>query len=221
MRALIVGASRGIGREFVRQYRADGWAVTGTARDESALAALRGLGATTLALDVTSAESASRLTWQLDGQAFDVIIHVAGVYGPRTTALEPPTDAEFAQVMAANVLGPMRVLPALTDALAPGAKLALLSSRMGAIGPRTGHQGWLYRASKAAANSVLKDLSHVLAGRCICVSVHPGWVRTEMGTDAADLSPEQSVADLRHLIAGLTPADNGRFLDHDGSPIAW
>ena len=221
MRALIIGASRGIGHEFVRQYRADGWVVTGTARDDAALAALRELGATPLALDITSAESASRLAWQLDGQVFDVIVHVAGTYGPRTSALEPPTDAEFAHVMATNVLGPMRVLPALADVLAPGAKLALLSSRMGAIGPRTGHQGWLYRASKAAANSVLRDVSHVLAGRCICVSVHPGWVRTQMGTDEADLSPEQSVADLRRLIARLTPADNGRFLDHDGSPIAW
>jgi NAD(P)-dependent dehydrogenase (short-subunit alcohol dehydrogenase family) len=221
MRALIIGASRGIGREFVRQYRADGWAVTGTARDEVGLAALRELGATPHALDITSAESASRLALNLDGQAFDVVVHVAGVYGPRTMELEAPTDAEFAQVMAANVLGPMRVLPALADLLAPGAKLALLSSRMGAIGPRAGHQGWLYRASKAAANSVLKDVSNVFAGRATCVSVHPGWVRTDMGTDAADLSPEQSVADLRRLIANLTPADNGRFLDHDGTPIDW
>ena len=146
---------------------------------------------------------------------------MAGVYGPRTTGLEAPTDAEFAQVMATNVLGPMRVLPALADLLAPGAKLAVLSSRMGAIGPRTGHQGWLYRASKTAVNSVLKDVSNVFAGRCTCVSVHPGWVRTDMGTDAADLSPEQSVADLRRLIAGLTSADNGCFLDHDGTPIDW
>jgi NAD(P)-dependent dehydrogenase (short-subunit alcohol dehydrogenase family) len=221
MRALIIGASRGIGREFVRQYRADGWAVTGTARDDVALGALRELGATPLALDITSAESTSRLAWQLDGQAFDVIVHGAGTYGPRTSALEPPTDAEFAHVMATNVLGPMRVIPALADALAPGTKLVVLSSRMGAIGPRAGYQGWLYRASKAAVNSVLKDVSHVLAGRCICVSVHPGWVRTEMGTDEADLTPEESVANLRHLIAGLSPADNGRFLDHDGSPIDW
>ncbi len=221
MRALIIGASRGIGHEFVRQYRAEDWAVTGTARDDAALVALRALGATPLALDITSAEGASRLAWQLDGQAFDVIVHVAGTYGPRTSALEPPTDAEFAHVMATNVLGPMRVLPALADALAPGAKLALLSSRMGAIGPRAGHQGWLYRASKAAVNSVLKDVSNVLAGRCICVSVHPGWVRTDMGTGEADLSPEESVADLRRVIARLTPADNGRFLNHDGSPIDW
>ncbi|HKX41445.1 MAG TPA: SDR family oxidoreductase [Burkholderiaceae bacterium] len=221
MRALIIGASRGIGLEFVRQYRADGWDVTATARGETSLAALRELGATALALDVTSTESASHLGRQLDGQAFDVVVHVAGVYGPRSTGLEPPTDDEFAHVMRANVLGPMRVLPVLADAFAPGAKLAVLSSRMGAIGPRTTHQGWLYRASKAAVNSVLKDVSQVLSGRCICVSLHPGWVRTDMGTDAADLSPEQSVADMRRLIARLTPADNGRFFNHDGTSIDW
>ena len=105
--------------------------------------------------------------------------------------------------------------------LAPGAKLAVLSSRMGAIGPRTEHYGWLYRASKAAVNSVLKDLSLALAGRCVCVSLHPGWVRTDMGSAAADLSPEQSVADLRRVIAGLRPADNGRFFNHDGTAIEW
>jgi NAD(P)-dependent dehydrogenase (short-subunit alcohol dehydrogenase family) len=135
--------------------------------------------------------------------------------------LEPPTDAEFAEVMNANVLGAMRVLPSLAEALAPDARLAVLSSRMGAIGPRTGHQGWLYRASKAALNSVLKDVSQVLAGRCTCVSLHPGWVRTDMGGTEADLAPEQSAADLRRVIAVLVPADNGRFFDHDGSAIDW
>ncbi|HKX44094.1 MAG TPA: SDR family oxidoreductase, partial [Burkholderiaceae bacterium] len=202
-------------------YRAEGWNVTATARGEASLVALRELGATALALDVTSAESASRLGCQLDGQAFDFVVHVAGVYGPRNTGLEPPTDDEFAQVMRANVLGPMRVLPVLADALAPGAKLAVLSSRMGAIGPRVTHQGWLYRASKAAVNSVLKDVSQVLAGRCVCVSLHPGWVRTDMGTDEADLSPQQSVADMRRLIAKLQPSDNGRFFNHDGAVIEW
>lgn len=221
MHALIVGASRGIGREFVRQYRADGWAVTATARDEGALAELKALGARPIALDVASAESVSRLAWQLDGAAFDVVVHAAGVYGPRTQALEPPTDAEFAQVMSTNVLGPMRVLPVLADLLAPGAKLAVLSSHMGAIGPRAGFHGWLYRASKAAVNSVLKDVSLVLAGRCICVSLHPGWVRTDMGTERGQLAPEESVADLRRVIAALVPADNGSFINHDGTPIDW
>ena len=221
MNVLIVGASRGIGLELVRQYRAADARVTATARSDDALATLRALGANAIALDVANVESASRLAWQIDGAAFDVIVFCAGVYGPHTTGLEPPTEAEFAAVMNTNVLGPMRVLPSLVDALAPGAKLALLSSRMGAIGPRTGHQGWLYRASKAAVNSVLKDVSQVLAGRCICVSLHPGWVRTEMGGAGAELAPEQSASDIRRVIAGLSAADNGRFINHDGATIPW
>jgi len=221
MNVLIVGASRGIGLELVRQYRAADARVTATARSDDDLATLRAHGANAIALDVANAESASRLAWQIDSEAFDVIVFCAGVYGPRATGLESPTEAEFAAVMNTNVLGPMRVLPSLVDALAPGAKLALLSSRMGAIGPRTGHQGWLYRASKAAVNSVLKDVSQVLAGRCICVSLHPGWVRTEMGGAGGDLAPEQSASDIRRVIAGLSAADNGRFINHDGATIPW
>lgn len=218
--ALIIGASRGIGAEFVRQYRAAGWQVTATARSEEALAALRAQGATAIALDVASAESSSRLAWQLDGAAFDVIVNVAGVL-KRQTGLEPPTDADFDHTMHANVLAPMRVLPQLVDMLAPGAKLALISSKMGSIGARAGTGSWLYRASKAAANSVLKDLSLEWAGKAVCVSFHPGWVRTDMGGANADITVEDSVTGMRSVIAGLTPKDNGRFLDYDGSEIPW
>jgi len=218
--AFIIGASRGIGAEFVRQYRAEGWQVTATARSEEALAALRAQGATAIALDVTSAESVSRLAWQLDGAAFDVIVNVAGVL-KRQTGLEAPTDADFDHTMHANVLAPMRVLPPLADVLAPGAKLALISSKMGSMGARNATSSWLYRASKAAANSVLKDLSLEWAGKAVCVSFHPGWVRTEMGGANADITVEESVAGMRRVIAGLAAQDNGRFLNYDGSAIPW
>lgn len=216
----VIGASRGIGAEFVRQYRADGWQVTATARSDEALAALRAQGATAIALDVASAESTSRLAWQLDGASFDVIVHVAGVL-KRQTGLEPPTDADFDHTMHANVLAPMRVLPQLAELLAPDAKLALISSKMGSIGARASTSSWLYRASKAAANSVLKDLSLEWSGRATCVSFHPGWVRTDMGGAGADITAEQSVGGMRRVIAGLTSRDNGRFLNHDGSEIPW
>lgn len=218
--ALIIGASRGIGAEFVRQYRAEGWQVTATARSDDALAALRAQGATAIALDVTNAESTSRLAWQLDGAAFDVIVNVAGVL-KRQTGLEPPTDADFDHTMHANVLAPMRVLPQLADMLAPGAKLALISSKMGSMGARTATSSWLYRASKAAANSVLKDISIEWAGKAICVSFHPGWVRTDMGGAGADITVEESVAGMRRVMGGLTLHDNGRFLNYDGNAIDW
>lgn len=221
MNVLIIGASRGIGHEFVRQYRAEGHAVTATARDDAGLERLRALGATAFPLDVTDAASVSGIAWRIDGVAFDIAIVNAGVYGPSTSGLQPPTEADFDQVMRTNVLGAMRVIPQLVDALAPGAKLAVLSSRMGSIGLRMNASGWLYRASKAALNSVLKDVSLVLASRATCVAFHPGWVQTDMGGSGAELTPEQSVRHLRATLATLTPADNGRFLNHDGQPLDW
>jgi NAD(P)-dependent dehydrogenase (short-subunit alcohol dehydrogenase family) len=218
---IVVGASRGIGLEFVRQYLAEGAQVTATARAEPGLAALRALGATALTLDVTDTTSAAALAWQIDGMAFDMAIVNAGVYGPRSSALEPPDAATFDHVMHTNVLGPMRVLPQLAPALRPGARLAVISSRMGSMGTRSSPSGWLYRASKAALNSVLVDTSLALAGRAICVAFHPGWVRTDMGGAGADLPVDRSVADMRRTLAGLALADNGRFLNHDGGSIPW
>lgn len=221
MNVLIVGASRGIGLELLQQYLADGARVTGTARGETDVERLRRLGAQALLLDVASADSVSGLAGQLGGEAFDTVVYGAGVYGPRMDGLDPPGNADFDAVMHTNVLGPMRVIPQLRAVLAPGARLGLLSSRMGSIGSRNASGGWLYRASKAAANSVLKDLSLQLAGRAVCVSLHPGWVRTDMGGAGADLDVATSAADLRRLLAGLTADDNGRFLNHDGQPIDW
>ncbi|CAN7153957.1 SDR family oxidoreductase [Rhizobacter sp. LjRoot28] len=218
---LVVGASRGIGLEFCRQYLAQGAHVVATARSSEGLAALSALGARALRLDTTRLDSTAGLAWQLDGERFDIAVLSAGVYGPEGEALMTPTEAQFDDVMHTNVLGPMRVIPQIADALAPGARLVVLSSRMGSIGARTATFGWLYRASKAALNSVLKDASLAFGDRATCVAVHPGWVQTDMGGGGADLTVEQSVSSLRTLIGRLGPQDTGRFLDHDGTAIPW
>lgn len=221
MNILIIGASRGIGFEFARQYREAGDRVVATARSEEGIEKLQAIGCKSFALDVADTTSVSGLAWRIDGEAFDVAIVNAGVIGPRTTGLQTPSMADFDAVMRTNVLGPMQVIPQLADALAPGAKLAVLSSRMGSMGLRTSPSSWLYRASKAAVNSVLKDVSLVLADRAICVAFHPGWVRTDMGGGGADLPVEQSVGDMRAALARLSRADTGRFFNHDGQPLDW
>jgi NAD(P)-dependent dehydrogenase (short-subunit alcohol dehydrogenase family) len=221
LNVLVLGASRGIGLELVRQHRAAGARVVATARDDAGLQRLADLGATPLRLDVATAAGCAGLAWPIDGEQFDEAWLVAGIYGPRSSAPQTPTEDEFDAVMHTNVLAAMRLLPQLTDALVPGAKLAVISSIMGSIGQRSNATGWLYRASKAALNSVLKDMSLALAGRATCVSLHPGWVQTDMGGPAAAITVERSVADLRATVAALTPADNGRFLNHDGSALPW
>ena len=218
---LIIGASRGIGQEFVRQYIRDGAQVVATARSDEGLAAIAALGAKPLKLEVTDMASASGLAWQIDGHQFDEVVIVAGVYGPRHSGLQSPTAAEFDEVMHTNVLGPMRVLPQLPDYLAPGARLAILSSRMGSIGSRESASGWLYRASKAAANSVLKDASLILQGKATCICFHPGWVRTDMGGAGADLDVATSVAGMRKVLSSIKPAQTGSFYNYDGQAIAW
>jgi NAD(P)-dependent dehydrogenase (short-subunit alcohol dehydrogenase family) len=221
MKVLVLGASRGIGLEFVRQYRDEGAAVTATARDDEGLARLKALGATAFKLDVVDPVSAAGLAWHLEGLAFDVVILNAGVMGPRHGGLEPPTQADFDLVMHTNVLGPMWLLPQLKDVLAPEGRLAVLSSRMGSIGLRTAPNAWLYRASKAALNSVLKDASLALQGQAVCVAFHPGWVRTDMGGAGADLPVTDSVSGMRATLQRVGPADNGGFFNFDGSPLSW
>ncbi len=216
-RILIVGASRGIGLEFVRQYCKAGAEVVATARSEDGVAAIRALGATAFELDVAQPSAAP---WA-GARPFDTAVLVAGLFGPRSSALEPPTAAEFDAVMHTNVFGAMHWLPPMAAALAPGGRLAAVSSRMGSIGLRTSPGGWLYRASKAALNSVLKDVSLVRAGQAVCVALHPGWVRTDMGGSGADLEVADSVSGMRRTLAALKPADNGGFFNYDGAPLAW
>ena len=221
MNVLIIGASRGLGLEFVRQYRAAGARVIATARSDEGQASISELGAKPLKLDVADAASVSGLAWQIDGEQFDVVVINAGVFGSRAGALEAPTGDDFDLVMRTNVLGPMRVLPQIADALAPGARLALISSKMGSIGLRTSTSGWLYRASKAAVNSVMKDASLALAGKATVISFHPGWVRTDMGGAGADIDAPTSIAGMRTVLASVKPADTGSFFNYDGQRLDW
>lgn len=219
--ALIIGASRGIGHELVRQYRADGWRVIATARKPEDIDSLTRLGAEAHALDVTDLDAIAGLGWKLDDEKIDTAWLVAGIYGPRSDGF--PTQDDFDSVMHTNVLAAMRLLPIVAPLVASTrGKLGVLSSRMASIGGRNGANGSLYRASKAALNSVLRDtaITHGPQG-ATCIAFHPGWVQTDMGGSAAAISAEHSVRDLRATLANATPAANGSFLNHDGEPIPW
>jgi NAD(P)-dependent dehydrogenase (short-subunit alcohol dehydrogenase family) len=206
---------------MVRQYRADGWRVIATARKQQDLDELRQLGAEPHALDVTNAEAIAGLGWKLDDEKIDTAWLVAGLYGPRSDGF--PTQDDFDAVMHTNVLAAMRLLPIVAPLVANArGKLGVLSSRMGSIGARNSAIGSLYRASKAALNSVLRDTAITFGPQgATCIAFHPGWVQTDMGGAGAAISAEDSVRDLRATLAKATPDANGTFLNHDGEPIPW
>jgi NAD(P)-dependent dehydrogenase (short-subunit alcohol dehydrogenase family) len=219
--ALILGASRGLGLEFARQYAAAGWRTLATARDDVGLQALRDAGAQAQRLDVTASADWPLLASALAAETLDLVIYNAGVFGPRGGSGSAPSDAEFDAVLHANVRGAMQALARFAPRVAARqGRLVFISSGMGSIGETSSSTGWLYRVSKAALNMA------VVAGRldhpgALCVVMNPGWVKTDMGGAGASLEVADSVRTMRATIDGLTPADNGRFVNYDGDRARW
>lgn len=219
---LITGASRGIGLEIARQAAARGDSVTACARDPEtpALAAVPGLRRE--ALDVTDPASLAALAGRLAGTPIDLLVCNAGVYIGRGRIGETAFPPEaWAETFAVNVAGVFLTVEALRPLLPRGARVAVVSSRMGSSAQAKGGS-YVYRASKAAATNLAVNLARDLAPDGIAVaSYHPGWVRTDMGGGGADLSVAESAAGLLARFDALGPDTAGAFEGHDGTPIPF
>ncbi|GAA5174699.1 SDR family oxidoreductase [Niveibacterium umoris] len=221
---LIAGASRGIGLEFARQYAIQGWKVyAGVRTPAKATELMRVKGVEVIPLDVTSANSIAGAAWHADEDPLDLLVVCAGLYGPETQGFLAPGNEDFDAVMHTNVLGPMRVIQAFADSLiSRRGKIAVISSTMGSISGTTSATGLLYRASKAAVNMVAKCAASEYGPRGLTVvSLHPGWVKTAMGGPNAQIEAYDSVLGMRGVLDRVGPADNGAYLNYDGTPIPW
>ncbi|MFO7857253.1 MAG: SDR family oxidoreductase [Paracoccaceae bacterium] len=220
---LVTGASRGIGLALARRAAARGDTVIACARDPEA-ADLAGLdGVRREPVDVADPETCAALARRLEGETIDLLICNAGVYvgrGRIDDAAFAPED--WAGTFAVNVAGVFHTVRALRPLMRrPGGRIAVISSRMGS-NAEAGGGSYIYRASKAAATNLATNLALDLKPEGIAVaSYHPGWVRTDMGGDAADISVGESAAGLLTRFDALDLETSGVFEAWDGRRIPF
>lgn len=214
---LITGANRGIGLEFARQYSSDGWEVIATSRKSAS--ELETLKIRTETLDLSDADSVAAFL-NFVPSSLDLLISNAGTNHPMDT--QGATNArDWQDMMMVNAIAPYQLGKALLARMSEGGKMIAISSGMGSIGENGG--GWVpYRTSKAALNMAWSSLALEARAREItCVLLCPGWVKTRMGGAGAEITPQESVRDMRGLIDRLGIGDTGRFLRRNGSEVSW
>lgn len=216
----ILGASRGIGLGLVREFRSRGWQVIASERSHSdPLHAAADEGVQIVTADVT--DPASYAALPIADSSLDAIIVNAGITGAAHQSAEKATAEEVAHVMMTNAFGPARAAKALLPKLRDGGTLGFMSSLMGSITDSSGGYE-LYRSSKAALNMLAKGIAEQNAGpRGVEVlSLHPGWVQTDMGGPNATLTVDQSVSGLADVI-GNSGGGGFRYVEYSGRELPF
>jgi NAD(P)-dependent dehydrogenase (short-subunit alcohol dehydrogenase family) len=226
-RALIVGASRGLGLGLVEELARRGWEVMATVRDTASSGELNQLalgGKTRIErLDVTDADSARELHDLLGEERFDLVFLNAGMGHPRGRNVTNVDDETIHKLFDTNAIGPVRTAEILLDLVRPQTGVvAFMTSRLGSVADRTSDHADLYSASKAALNSLTRAFAarHEALGLSV-LSLHPGWVKTAIGGDGAPLEVEDSVPGLVDIIEKARGSHLRAFLDYQGKTIPW
>lgn len=228
-KALVVGASRGIGLGLVQRLLERGWAVTATVREPSrtGLPDLAGDAAGRLVVetvDITEPGQVDVLHDRLSaGHPFDLLLVNAGTTHERWETVGEVSTQTFVRVMVTNALGPMRFVERFADLVATTGTIAVMSSGQGSVANNIRVTGWeVYRASKAALNQLMRSYAarHPDDPRTLLL-LAPGWVRTEMGGEDAPLSVEESTRGVVDTVEANAGHGGLRFLDHRGATVAW
>ncbi len=235
-RCLISGANRGLGLAFTQQLLERGDHVIASCRHPGKATALNTLAGEfpgrlhVLPLDVANQKSRAEFVRELplvlgdESDAtvrIDMVVNNAGVLhsGERFGHIDAAMLEDSFRV---NAIGPFMLAQALAPLLADGARIANLSSEMGSIESRNEFRSPSYCSSKAAQNMLTVQLAHALRARDIVVlALHPGWVQTDMGGDAATVAVDDSARGLLQVIDAATLDDSGHFLDFRGQPLPW
>lgn len=226
---LVTGANRGIGLEFVKQYASDQWQVLACCREPEQANELQTIASVNAQvrlckLNIDDSDQIQLLCNQLSDTPIDCLINNAGVYGVKGENLEGVTSENMLQTFKTNVCATLSVCQSFLGLVARSQDklIVTISSKMGSIAENQSGRTYAYRASKTALNAVMKSLSIDAKDDGISVlTLHPGWVKTNMGGKNALITPEESVLGMRKLIAHHHEYESGGFYSYDGKEIPW
>jgi NAD(P)-dependent dehydrogenase (short-subunit alcohol dehydrogenase family) len=224
--AIIIGASRGLGLGLASEFAGRGWQVTATARGPApdlAAAAAASSGRIVLAeVDIDSAASVTALAAATAGQMFDLVFVNAGTFGPLHSSADKVTADELAGLMLTNAIAPIRLARALLPRVRDGGTVAFMTSVLGSVALNTGGTMELYRASKAALNTISRGFfaQDVKDKKVTVLNLHPGWVKTDMGGPDAQVEIADSVRGLADVVIANSRGGQ-HYLDYQGNVLPW
>ena len=222
--ALIIGASRGLGLGLVKRLTEQNWTVIATVRDQHKATDLKAIpGVRIETLDMDDIASLDALKNTLQGQVFDALVINAGIMGPRPQSVEAVTNTELTQIFLTNAIAPIRLAERLVQQIRPNSGvLAFMSSRFGSVTCPDGADAALYKASKAALNSLTNTfVTQLPEPRPTVLSLHPGWVNTDMGGENAAIDVETSTHGMVEQLKAYAGKGGHYFVDYTGEAIAW
>lgn len=222
--ALIIGASRGLGLGLVQRLTEKGWEVTATVRDQNnadELKAIAGVHIQTLDMDEQS--SLEVLALNLKDRVYDLLFVNAGIMGPLHTNPTDATAGELGQLFLTNAVAPIRLAKRFVNQIRPETGvIAFMSSVLGSITMPDAPEMALYKASKAALNSMTNTfVSQLGDSKPTVLSVHPGWVRTSMGGEGADIDIKTSVSGIVEQLERFAGDGGHHFVNYKGETIPW
>ena len=224
---LITGTNRGIGLKFAEEYSKLGWHIIATCRNPSHANKLNQLATDfgsieIYPLEVSNSDQIHELADALKNKPIDVLINNAGIH--RSCTMGSINKQAWLESFTINSIAPYEVTIHLLDNILQGSlkKVISITSKMGSIDDNTSGGSYIYRSSKTALNSIMRSLEHDLGHHGIAtLTLHPGWVRTDMGGMGAWINVDESVAGMIKQIEKLNLSNAGRYVDYAGKKINW
>jgi NAD(P)-dependent dehydrogenase (short-subunit alcohol dehydrogenase family) len=222
--ALIVGASRGLGLGLVQRLSEQGWQVTATVRDLHNPDGPQSIPEVLVeTLDINDLNSVQAFTEKLKDQTFDLLFINAGISGPRPQSAAQAAAEDLGHLFTTNATSPIRLAERLVNQVRPDTGvLAFMSSVLGSVACPEGNDMALYKASKAALNSLTNTfVTELPEPRPTVLSMHPGWVKTDMGGEGADIDVLTSTTGLVEQIEEYAGKGGHHFINYKGETIPW